>query len=184
MTTTEEDRERVAYLRRLAIERLEKYGGGFAGLQQVTKDLEPIISSLQDVADPSWANLLFRQWSELEIIYALKLDSGRQLLTAEEDLEVRRIVAGLLAAFRSHQIPLQPDDKPEEGDLVALRRGLPSYDLSAGTSGVIVVDYSKYSDSDGPLEYEVEFAGADPAGKVLTTLTADDLTILSRPRFG
>jgi Domain of unknown function (DUF4926) len=184
MTTTADDRERIAYLRGLAIERLENYRGGFAGLQQVTTDLDSIISSLVDVADPSWANSLFRQWSELEIIYALKLDSGRHLLTAEEDLEVQGIVAGLLAAFRSHQVPLQPDDKPEEGDLVALRRGLPNYNLSAGASGVIVVDYSKYSEGDGPLEYEVEFAGHDAAGKVLTTLAADDLTILSRPRFG
>jgi hypothetical protein len=182
MTTTADDRDRVAYLRRLAIDRLENYRGGFAGLQQVTKDLDSIISSLQDIADTSWANSLLSQWTELEINYALKLDNGRHLLTVEEDIDVRKIVAGLIAGFRSYQVPLRPDDRPEEGDLVALRRSLPSHNLSAGALGVVVVDYSKYSGGSGPLEYEVEFAGADATATVLTTLTVDDLTIVSRPR--
>jgi Domain of unknown function (DUF4926) len=184
MISDQSSRDRVAYLRQLAVDQLKNYNGGFAGLQHVTCGLDSIISSLQDVADPSWVKSLFRQWSELEIIYALKLDSGRHLMPLEEEMEVRDIVAGLLADFQGYEVPLDPEDKPEEGDVVRLRRSLPERHLKAGSQGVVVVDYARYSGGDAPLEYEVEFADPDNTTKVLSTLSVDDFEIVSRPRYG
>lgn len=73
--------------------------------------------------------------------------------------------------------------KPEEGDLVRLRRSLPERHLAAGARGVVVVDYAKYSGVDAPLEYEVEFVDSDGTTKVFATLSVDDVELVSRPGY-
>lgn len=181
---SKERRDRIAYFRQLAVDNLESYSGGFAALERVDRNLKSIIRCLEEIADPSWTNSLFQQWGELEIIYALVLDDGRLRLTQEEEMEVRGIVAGLLAEFQGYEVPLYPEDKPEEGDVVRLRRSLPEHHLPAGSQGAVVVDYAKYSGGDGPLEYEVEFADSDGTTKVLVTLSEDDVQIVSRPGYG
>jgi hypothetical protein len=112
------------------------------------------------------------------------LADERHQLTAEEEIEVRGIVTMLLADFQDYEVPLYPEDNPEKGDVVRPRRSLPEHHLPAGSTGTVVVDYAKYSGSDEPLEYEVEFAGSDAETKVLVTLTVDDIEIVSRPRYG
>lgn len=108
----------------------------------------------------------------------------RDQLTAEEEIEVRGILTMLLADFEDYEVPLYPEDNPEEGEVVRLRRSLPEHNRPAGSTGTVVVDYAKFSGVDAPLEYEVEFAGSDVETKVLVTLTVDDVEIVSRPRYG
>jgi hypothetical protein len=176
-------RDRIAYYRKLAVDSLEDYRGGFAALERVDRNLKSIIRCLEDIADPLWTSSLFKQWGELEIIYALVLDDGRLRLTQEEEAEVRGIVAGLLADLQSYDVPLYAEDKPEEGDVVRLRRSLPEHHLPAGSQGTVVVDYAKYSGGDEPFEYEVEFADSDGARTTLLTVSEGDVEIVSRPGY-
>jgi hypothetical protein len=183
MTIDKKRRDRVAYLRQLAVDSLKNYRGGFTELQRIDQDLDSIIVSLEDIADPAWTSSLLRKWSRLEIIYALRLADGRHSLTEEEETTVEGIVAGLLAELQDYQLPLTPEDKPEEGDTIRLRRSLPEHGLPAGSTGRIVVDYAKYSGSDGPLEYEVEFADPNGATELFATLAVDDVELVSRPGY-
>jgi hypothetical protein len=47
--------------------------------------------------------------------------------------------------------------KPEEYDVVKLLRDLPEHNLSAGSTGAVVMDYTKHSAGNLPPAYEVEF---------------------------
>jgi hypothetical protein len=105
LTNEEVVRDRIAYLRELALDSLNHYSGGFVELERVDRDLKSIIRSLEEVADPSWTSSLLRQWGQLEIIYALVLDDGRLYLTQDEEMDVRGIVAGLLTEFRGYKLP-------------------------------------------------------------------------------
>lgn len=101
----EVSRDRVDYLRQLALDSLNHYSGGFDALERVDRDLKSIIRSLEEVADPSWTGSLLRQWGELEIIYALALDDGRRYLTQGEETDVQGIVAELVAGFQGYESP-------------------------------------------------------------------------------
>lgn len=180
----EDRRDQIAFLRQLAVDQLKNYSGGFAGLERVTRRVDSIIGVLQNIADRSWGESLFQQWGGLEIIYAVVLADERHQLTPEEEIEVRGIVTMLLADFEDCEVPLYPEDNPEEGDVVRLRRSLPEHNRPAGSTGTVVVDYAKFSGVDAPLEYEVEFAGSDAETKVLVTLTVDDIEIVPPPRYG
>lgn len=103
MTNEEVSHDRVAYLRQLALDSLSSYGGGFAELERIDRDLKSIIRSLNDVADASWTGSLLRQWGQLEIIYALALKDGRFRLTKDEEGDVQEIVAGLLAELQGYK---------------------------------------------------------------------------------
>jgi hypothetical protein len=109
LTNEETSRDRVAYLRQLALESLNNYAGGFAGLERVDRDLKSIIRSLEEVADPSWTDLLSRQWFQLEIIYASLLHEARFDLTQAEEVEVQEIVAGLRAELQGYDMPSASD---------------------------------------------------------------------------
>ncbi|WP_421845166.1 hypothetical protein [Mycobacterium sp.] len=52
MKNEEVSRDRVAYLRQLALDSLNIYNGGFAKLERGDRDLKSIIRSLEEVADP------------------------------------------------------------------------------------------------------------------------------------
>jgi Domain of unknown function (DUF4926) len=184
MPRTQSNRDRIAYLRQLAVDSLKSYHGGFAELERVDQDLDSIIASLEDVADPSWSSFLRGQWGYLEVTYASALAHDRYHLTQDEEVDVQAVVDDLHAEFRGYEVPLTPEDKPEEGDVVRLLRTLPRHDLAAGSTGTVVVDYAKYSGGDAPLEYEVEFSEPDATTKTLVTLTVDDVEVLSRPRYG
>ncbi|WP_081968225.1 DUF4926 domain-containing protein [Mycobacterium kyorinense] len=71
--------------------------------------------------------------------------------------------------------------KPEEYDVVRLLRPLPEHNLPAGSSGVVVMDYTKYSDRDLPPAYEVEFADSDGVTQALVTVAENDLEVVRRP---
>ncbi len=183
MTIDKKRRDRIAYLRQLAVDSLKNYSGGFAELRRIDQDMDSIIMSLEDIADPAWTSSLLRKWSRLEIIYALRLADGRHSLTEEEEANVQGIVAGLLAELQGYQLPLTPEDKPQEGDTIRLRRSLPEHNLPAGSTGTVVVDYAKYSSSDDPLEYEVQFADPDGTTELFATLCVDDVELVSRPGY-
>ena len=184
MPNEKDRRDRIAYLRQLAVDSLSSYGGGFAELERIDRDLKSVIRSLEEIADPSWVNSLIGQWGYLEAIYASALGHERDRLTQEEEVDVRRVVADLLAEFQRYEVPLRPADKPEEYDIVRLLRPLPEHNLLAGSTGTVVVDYTRYSDGTLPPEYEVEFANPDGTTKALVTVSCDDIEIVSRPGYG
>lgn len=71
--------------------------------------------------------------------------------------------------------------KPQEYDVVQLLRPLPEHNLSAGSRGSVVMDYTKYSDSSFLPAYEVEFAKSDGVTQAVVTVSEDDLEVVSRP---
>jgi uncharacterized protein DUF4926 len=184
MPNENDHRDRIAHLRQLAVESLTSYSGGFAELERVDRDLKSIIRSLEGLADPSWTSSLIGQWGYLEATYASALAHERYRLTQEEEVDVQGVVAGLLAEFQGYEVPLNPDDKPEENDIVRLLRPLPEHNLRAGSTGTVVVDYTEYSEGALPAKYEVEFANSEDNSQTLVTVRDDDLQILSRPRYG
>jgi hypothetical protein len=184
MTADKERRDRIAYLRLLAVHSLVNYAGGFAEFRRVNRDIDSIIESLWDIADPAWTSSLFKHWTRLEIMYAARLAEDRHSLTAAEETDVRGIVGELLAELRDYQLAFAPGTRPEEGDTVRLRRSLPEQRLFAGSTGTIAVDYKKYLGGDEPHEYEVEFTSVDGATKLFATLSVDDLELVSRPGYG
>jgi hypothetical protein len=100
MTNQESSRDRVSYLKGLALSSLGSYQGGFGGLEAVVTDIKSIVRSLQEVADPAWAAKILKQWGQLEILFALVLDDGRSSLTAREEEEATDIVHALMKEFR------------------------------------------------------------------------------------
>jgi hypothetical protein len=184
MADEEGRRDRVAYLRQLATGSLKSYGGGFAELDRIDRDVKSIIRSLEEVADRNWASSLRGQWGYLEAIYASALAHERYRLTQDEEADVQGTVAGLLVAFEDYEVPLYPDDTPREHDVVRLLRPLPEHDLSVGSTGTVVVDYTEYSDGAAPAEYEVEFADSAGINQTLVTISKDDLEVARRPGYG
>jgi hypothetical protein len=71
--------------------------------------------------------------------------------------------------------------KPEEYDVVRLLRDLPEHNLSAGSTGAVVMDYTKHSDGNNPPAYEVEFVDSSGVTQAVVTVSADDLEVVSRP---
>ncbi|ETW25211.1 hypothetical protein [Mycobacterium gastri] len=113
MTNDDVSRDRTAYLRQLALDSLNSYGGGFADLERVDRDLKSIIRSLNDVADPSWTSSLLRLWGQLEIIYALALDEERFRLSEEDEAYVQGVIAELRAKLRGYNLPPVRDTDEE-----------------------------------------------------------------------
>jgi hypothetical protein len=74
--------------------------------------------------------------------------------------------------------------KPEEYDVVKLLRNLPEHDLSAGSTGAVVMDYTKYSDGNRPAAYEVEFVDSSGVTQALVTIAEEDLEVVWRPDSG
>lgn len=75
--------------------------------------------------------------------------------------------------------------KPEEYDIVRLLRPLPEYNLPAGSTGTVVMDYTKYdyaklSGKSLPPAYEVEFADAHGVTQALVTIREEDLEVVQR----
>jgi Domain of unknown function (DUF4926) len=73
--------------------------------------------------------------------------------------------------------------KPEEYDVVRLRRSLPEHDLPAGAKGTVVIDYTKfdyakYTGQSLRPAYEVEFADAHGVTHALVTIYEDDLEVV------
>jgi hypothetical protein len=71
--------------------------------------------------------------------------------------------------------------KPEEFDVVRLLRDLPEQNLSAGSTGAVVMDYTKHSDGNLSPAYEVEFVDSSGITQAVVTVSADDLEVVSRP---
>ena len=74
--------------------------------------------------------------------------------------------------------------KPEENDIVRLLRPLPENDLPVGACGTVVMDYAKYSTTDLPQAYEVEFADEDCVTQALVTVLEADLEVVRRGKDG
>jgi hypothetical protein len=104
MDVDDDSRDRIVYLRQLALDSLDDYSG-FAALERVDRDLKFLIRSLEEVADPSWTGSLLRPWGQIEIAYASALAEGRFHLTREEEIRVQEIVAALRADLEGHDPP-------------------------------------------------------------------------------
>jgi hypothetical protein len=74
--------------------------------------------------------------------------------------------------------------KPEEYDVVRLLRDLPEHNLSAGSTGAVVMDYTKHSDGTRPPAYEVEFVDSEGLTQALVTIAEEDLEVVWRPDSG
>jgi hypothetical protein len=74
--------------------------------------------------------------------------------------------------------------KPEEYDVVRLLRDLPEHNLSAGSTGAVVMDYTKHSNLNLPAAYEVEFVDSEGVTQALVTVAEEDLEVVSRPGSG
>ena len=74
--------------------------------------------------------------------------------------------------------------KPEELDVVRLLRDLPEHNLSAGSTGAVVMDYTKHSGGNLPAAYEVEFVDPDGTTQALVTIAEEDLEVVWRPDSG
>ncbi len=140
MTDDEDDRDRVAYLRLLAMESLNNYAGGFSELERIDGDLKSIIRSLDEVADPSWTAALIGHWGSLEAVYAAALSHSRSELTQDEEVEIRESIAQLLAELHRYKLELVPGAGPRERDTVRLLRPLAEHDLRPGATGTVIVD--------------------------------------------
>jgi hypothetical protein len=178
-----DDRDRVAYLRQLALDSLNGYAGGFTELERVNRDLKWIIRSLDGLADPSWTGSLLGTWGSLEATYASALAQKRSSLTKDEEVDVRETIAELLAEFRRHELPLNSGEMPRKFDAVRLLRPLPEHDLQAGARGTVVEDYTEYLDGSEPAEFLVEFAGPGGATQALVNVPKEDLEVAWRPGY-
>ncbi|WP_055400545.1 MULTISPECIES: DUF4926 domain-containing protein [unclassified Mycobacterium] len=73
--------------------------------------------------------------------------------------------------------------RPQEYDVVRLRRAVPEHDLPAGSRGTVVMDYTTGSEG-ARRAYEVEFCDGDGITRALVTLAEDDLEVVWRPAKG
>lgn len=68
--------------------------------------------------------------------------------------------------------------KPQDSDVVKLRRPLPEHDLAAGTQGTVVNDVQTQG---LPPAYLVEFADSDGITQALVHVPEDNLDVVWRP---
>jgi hypothetical protein len=68
--------------------------------------------------------------------------------------------------------------KPQDSDVVRLRRPLPEHDLPAGSEGTVVNDFQG---KDLTPAYLVEFADPDGVTQALITVPEDNLDVVWRP---
>ncbi len=176
MADDKHDRDRVAYLRLLAVESLNNYSGGFSELNRVDRDLKWTIGSLAEVADPSWTAALIGHWGSLEVVYATALAHNRSDLTENEEVEVRESIAKLLAELERYKLELIPGVRPRERDIVRLLRPLVEHGLEAGVTGTVVADYGEYS----PATFLVEFADSQGVTQALVDVLRADLEVVWR----
>jgi hypothetical protein len=71
--------------------------------------------------------------------------------------------------------------KPQDSDVVRLRRPLPDHNLAAGSKGTIVNDFQG---TNSPAAYLVEFADSDGVTQALITVPEDNLEVIWRPDSG
>jgi hypothetical protein len=90
MTDDIENRDRVANCA-LAVDSLQRYGGGFRELERVDRDLKQIVFALESFADPAWTHRLIGLWGRLEITYASALCHQRCELRPGEVIDMREV---------------------------------------------------------------------------------------------
>jgi hypothetical protein len=72
---------------------------GRLSIDRLAWELKSRIAALRQVADPAWADELKAIWNQLEVVNALFIDSGRQVLTSDELKEVTEILHELGSAL-------------------------------------------------------------------------------------
>jgi hypothetical protein len=97
---------------------------------------------------------------------------------------MREAVTLLHAELERYEIPLLPDEAPREHDRVRVLKPLKAFDLEAGATGKVIVDYAASTDGGLVGEYEVQFADAGAGDGVLVNVSGDDVAIVHRPGYG
>ena len=92
--------ERVRFLVGLMDQSLSDYEAGRSDLAQLVRDVESVVDSLAEVADPGWVGELRELWGPLEIVYAVMLDEDRTSLTDDERRDVAESVTALRRLLR------------------------------------------------------------------------------------
>lgn len=183
MADSQDSRDRVASLRSTAVETLASYAGGFRELERVDRDVKFIIRALEEIADPSWTSTLITRWGYLEMTYASALVHERFTLSDDEEHDMHEAIRNLLTEFERYEIPLEPQERPREHDVVRLLTARPENSLAAGSTGTVVVDYTEYTGDIAPAEYEVEFPENNGAPAAMITVPGEDLEVVSRPGY-
>jgi hypothetical protein len=115
---------RRAFLIDLLRRSMADYTERRADLGRLVSDVKSLIDSLEQVADPQWAEQLRSAWWKLELVYALALSEGRSELTDADRNEVQRGIEGLSALLAAHPLGRRRadlDSTPRRGDPVAGR---------------------------------------------------------------
>jgi hypothetical protein len=178
-----DDRDRVAYLRQLALDSLNSYAGGFSELERVDRDLKWIIRSLDGLADSSWTGSLMGAWGSLEATYASAVAQKRSSLVEDEEADVRETVAELIAEFSRYDLLLNSGETPRKFDVVRLLRPLPEHGLQNGVTGTVAEDYTEYLDGSEPAELLVEFSGLGGVAQASVNVPIEDLEVIWRPGY-
>ncbi len=71
---------------------------------------------------------------------------------------------------------------PREYDVVRLVNPLPEHDLSTGSKGTVVTDYSKYPGRTSSDAFEVEFMDDNGETLALVTVSGNDLEVVCRSK--
>ncbi len=101
MTDSGEVPDRVSQLKRIGFMALSDFRGGLDDLSRVTSATKSVLSSLEIISDENWVKEARRQWGQLEILYALVLEDGRESLTDTEHADTVEIVASLRGLFNT-----------------------------------------------------------------------------------
>jgi hypothetical protein len=184
MTDDVDHRDRVANLRQLAVDSLQRYGGGFRELERVDRDLKQIVFALESIADPAWTDQLISLWGRLEITYACALNDDCVHLTSDDESDAREAVDALLTELARYEIPLRTDERPREYDVVRVLTPLPPHDFCTPPTAAVVIDYPEISGGGPPYVYEVEFVSDDGMKSLLLTVPGEDLEVVWREGYG
>ena len=71
---------------------------------------------------------------------------------------------------------------PREYDVVRLVNPLPEHNLSPGSKGTVVTDYSKYPSRASSNAFEVEFMDDDGETLALVTVSGKDIEVVWRSK--
>ena len=81
---------------------MQDFGAGRLRIDRLAWELKSRIAALHQFSDPSWAGELKDIWNQLEMVNAIFIDSGREVLTDDELKEAREILTELGSALSAY----------------------------------------------------------------------------------
>jgi hypothetical protein len=81
---------------------MQDFETGRLRIDRLAWELKSRIAAIRQFSDPSWAEELKGIWNQLEMVNAIFIDSGREVLTNDELKEVREILAEFGSAISAY----------------------------------------------------------------------------------